>query len=63
MSILTNLQPQLVWNYFEQLTQIPRESKHEEKVIEFMLNFAKEHKLFAKRDKAGNVLITKSATP
>lgn len=63
MSILTNLQPQLVWNYFEQLTQIPRESKHEEKVIEFMLNFAKEHKLFAKRDNTGNVLITKPATP
>lgn len=62
MSVLIKLQPQLVWKYFEDLTQIPRESKHEEKVIEFMLDFAKKHNLDAKRDEIGNVLIKKQAS-
>lgn len=60
--VLSELNPKLVWQYFEQLTNVPRESKHEEKVIAFMLDFAKKHNLEVKKDQAGNVLIKKPAT-
>lgn len=53
----------MIWNYFYDVTQIPRPSKKEEKIIAYLLNFAKEHNLEAKKDKTGNVLITKPATP
>ncbi len=59
---ITDLQPSLVWKYFNEITQIPRPSKKEEKMIEYLLNFAKEHGLEGKRDKVGNVLISKPAT-
>ncbi|MFV0420513.1 MAG: aminoacyl-histidine dipeptidase [Dysgonomonas sp.] len=59
---IKNLKPASVWNYFYELTQIPRPSKKEEKVIAYLLDFAKKHNLDVKKDEAGNVLITKSAT-
>ena len=60
---IKDLQPAAIWNYFYDITQIPRPSKKEEKIIAYLLNFAKEHNLEAKQDKAVNVLITKPATP
>jgi dipeptidase D len=62
MSILENLEPKNVWQYFEQITQVPRPSKNEGKVIEFLLDFAKKNNLEAKRDQIGNVLIKKPAS-
>ena len=62
MSKISELQPNLVWKYFDEITQIPRPSKKEEKIIEYLLNFAKEHNLDAEKDAAGNVVIRKPAT-
>ncbi|MDR2956157.1 MAG: aminoacyl-histidine dipeptidase [Prevotella sp.] len=59
---IRDLKPEIVWKYFYELTQIPRPSKKEEKVIAYLLDFAKKHKLEVKKDEAGNVLITKPAT-
>lgn len=59
---IKDLKPQAVWKYFDEINQIPRPSKKEGKIIEYLLNFAKEHNLVAKSDSAGNVLITKPAT-
>lgn len=59
---IKNLQPSAIWNYFHDITQIPRPSKKEEKIIAYLLEFAKEHNLEAKQDRAGNILITKPAT-
>jgi dipeptidase D len=55
------LSPRLLWEYFSEIVNIPRPSKKEEKIIAWLLNFAKEKKLVAKKDEAGNVLIVKSA--
>ena len=63
MNRLEHLKPQPLFNYFEQICQIPRPSKKEEKIRKFLLDFAKEHNLTAKTDKAGNVLISKPAYP
>ena len=59
---IKDLKPSEVWHYFYELTQIPRPSKKEGKVIAYLLDFAKKHNLEAKKDEAGNVLITKPAT-
>ena len=62
MRKLENLQPQPLWNYFEDICQVPRPSKKEEKIIQFLLGFAGKNKLDAKRDEIGNVLIKKPAS-
>lgn len=62
MSEILKLQPKMVWQYFHEITQIPRPSKKEEQIIQYLLDFAKKHNLEAKRDKADNVLISKAAT-
>lgn len=59
---IKDLQPAAIWNYFYDITQIPRPSKKEEKIIGYLMDFAKKHNLDAKKDKAGNILITKPAT-
>lgn len=63
-SIMTikDLNPAAVWHYFHELTQIPRPSKKEGKIIAYLLDFANKHNLESKKDEAGNVLITKRAT-
>ena len=52
-----------VLSYFKEITAIPRESGHEEQIIAFLQDFAAEHGLECKTDKAGNVLIVKEAHP
>lgn len=63
MKTLSQLIPQPLFNYFEDICQIPRPSKKEEKIRQFLLGFAAENSLKAKTDKIGNVLILKPATP
>lgn len=62
MNKLEHLQPSLVWKYFEQITQVPRPSKHEEKIIKYLENFASELNLEYKKDSIGNVVIIKPAS-
>ena len=60
---IKDLQPQEIWKYFDEITKIPRPSKKEEKIIQYLLDFAKEHNLEAEKDEVGNVIIRKPATP
>ncbi len=53
---------QLVMKYFKKIAEIPHASFHEEAIGSYLLEFAKEHNLEAKRDDAGNVYIRKPAT-
>ena len=62
MKKLAELSPKLVWSYFEEICQVPRPSKKEEKIIKFLVDFAQKHNLKHDVDKAGNVLISKPAT-
>ncbi len=59
---IKNLEPQIVWKYFYDITQIPRPSKKEERILAYLLDFAKERGFETKQDAAGNILITKPAT-
>jgi dipeptidase D len=58
---ISHLDPALVWSYFEDICQVPRPSKKEEKIIAFLEQFAAKYDLNCKKDEAGNVLITKPA--
>ncbi len=62
-SPLANLQPQLVWKHFDALRQIPRPSKHEEKVAAHVIAWATERGFEVRRDAAGNVVVAVPATP
>ena len=57
-----DLNPQRVWKNFYALTQIPRPSKHEEKVAAFLVKFGKDLGLESFQDEIGNVIIRKPAT-
>ncbi len=61
MSIRT-LEPKALWNHFADLNAVPRPSKKEERVIQFMIDFGKSLGLDTKTDKIGNVIIKKPAT-
>ena len=60
---IKDLEPKVVWNNFYGLTQIPRPSKHEGKVIEYLLNWGKERGLDTVKDETGNIIIRVPATP
>lgn len=61
--IIKDLNPQIVWKNFYGLTQIPRPSKHEEKVIEYLCRWGKEHGVETIKDETGNIIMRKPATP
>lgn len=56
------LTPERLWFYFHDILQIPRPSKHEEKILEYLLNFGRKHNLETLQDDTGNILIRKPAT-
>ena len=60
---IRQLDPQIVWNNFYLLTQVPRPSGHLEKVQQFLLSWASEHGVEAWQDGAGNIVMRKPATP
>lgn len=57
------LKPKAVFDYFAEINKVPRPSKHEEKMIAYLKDFAEKNSLAFKTDEAGNVLIAKPATP
>ena len=58
-----DLQPALVFQIFDQITKVPRPSKKEGKIRQFLLDFAAKHGIAAKTDAVGNVVMSKPATP
>lgn len=56
------LEPKTVWNKFADLNAVPRPSKKEERVIQFMMDFGKSLHLKTSKDTVGNVIIRKPAT-
>lgn len=60
--ILKGLKPERVWHWFGEIMQIPRPSKHEERISAWLVQWGKDHGLETKSDKLGNVLIRKPAS-
>ena len=59
---ITELEPRAVWQYFHQLTQIPRPTHQEEAVEQYILDEAGRLGLEAERDERGNILVRKAAS-
>ena len=57
-----NIEPHKVWQYFYEITQIPRPSKNEDKIIAYLENFAKSKNLEYKKDRVNNIVIRKPAS-
>ena len=62
MTNILNLNPKRVFYYFDEICKIPHPSKKEEKIVAWLLETGKAMGLETKRDKVGNVLISKPAT-
>ena len=62
MKQLAQLQPESVFRYFEEIAAIPHGSQNMKAISAYCLKFAKEHKLKAQQDEAGNVIIWKDGT-
>ncbi len=60
--MLEQLAPSAVWRYFGEIMQIPRPSKHEEKISAYLQKFGLDHGLETLHDNLGNVLIRKPAS-
>ena len=59
---LKSLNPTLVWKHFAEIVNIPRPSKSEEKIRQYLVDFAVAHGIEHKVDEAGNVYMKKAAT-
>ncbi len=59
---MAELNPARVFEQFAKINQIPRPSKHEEQIISYLRQFAKERNLSCEVDKTGNVIIRKPAS-
>ncbi len=60
---IKDLKPSLIWGIFDEITKVPRPSKKEEKIRQFLLDFAAKHNIAVKTDEVGNVVMSKPATP
>lgn len=58
-----DLKPALIWQCFDEITKVPRPSRHEEQIRAFLLDFAAKHGIAVKTDAVGNVVMSKPATP
>ena len=56
------MEPKLIWEQFDDITRVPRPSKKEEKIIAWLVEFAKKHGFDYQTDETGNVVIRKAAT-
>lgn len=63
MGVLTNLEPQKVFAFFEDICGIPHGSGNIEKISDYLVEFAKERNLEVIQDAVKNVIIIKEATP
>lgn len=62
MKILENLQPKAVFEYFEEISNIPRGSGNEKAISDYLLNFGKSLGLESIQDEALNIIIKKPGT-
>ncbi|MCL2290962.1 MAG: aminoacyl-histidine dipeptidase [Bacteroidetes bacterium] len=60
---LSKLYPHKMWEIFANICAIPHPSKHEEKILAWLKDWAKEHNIAYDQDETGNMVLRKPATP
>ncbi len=61
--VIQGLKPEKVWHYFSEISAIPRGSKNEKAVLEYIKKTAASMGLKSKQDSVGNVVVFKPASP
>lgn len=51
-----------LWSYFLNICAIPRPSKHEQKITQWIVDWASDKKIPCRQDKAGNLILSKPAS-
>jgi len=62
-SAIAGIEPKILWERFFEITQVPRPSKKEEKIKNYLRNLLKQFKVEFKEDKTGNFVAKLKATP
>ena len=57
------MEPKEVFRFFEEISRIPRPSHHEEKISDYLADFARERGLYCEQDELHNIIIIKEASP
>lgn len=60
---ITDLEPKLLWQCFDEITKVPRPTHHLDKMKAFLVDWATRHNIPVKTDEVGNVVMSKPATP
>lgn len=60
---ITDLNPKLVWECFDEITKVPRPTHHLDKMKAFLVDWAKRHNIEVHTDEVGNVMMRVPATP
>lgn len=60
---ITDLQPKLVWQCFDEITKVPRPTHYLDKMRKFLCDWAEKHNIEYSTDEVGNVVMRKRATP
>ena len=60
--VIAELEPKAVWAHFQVLCEIPRPSKHEQQIRDYLKGWAELNGLASELDSAGNLIIRKPAT-
>lgn len=62
LNTLSELNPATLWSIFAELCHIPRPSKHEQAVAQWIMDWAKNYPITCEQDDTGNLLLSKPAT-
>lgn len=60
---MTDLQPKLFWEIFDEITKVPRPTHHLDKMKAFLVDWAKRHNIDYDVDEVGNVVMRVPGTP
>ena len=63
MAVLERIDYKTIFTYFEEISGVPRGSRYNEKISNYLVEFAKKHQLEHYQDELGNVIIIKEAAP
>ncbi len=62
-TVIQGLKPERIWHYFNEISAIPRGSKNEKAVLEYIKKTVASIGLKSKQDKVGNIVVVKPASP
>ena len=63
MGVLSNLEPQNVFHFFEEITKIPHGSGNVGQISDYLVKFARDRGLCCIQDELKNIIIVKEAVP